>query len=539
MCSYILSAQSVNDIYNHKDSITEISIADINEIKCDPQRLLPEQFEENGMVYVVLTHDSTSVQIESCNINIGYKADEKEKTLFISSSVKHNDKEYKVYSIGIHAFRGNTCENIVIEEGIKSIQSYAFCDSYNMKSIIIPASVEDINIGIFLNCPNLTSIKVSSNNPIFDSRDRCNAIIHTMSNTLLAGCVATIIPSSVHIIGKNAFSGCMSLKQIIIPEGVQTLESCSFDDCANLKDLSLPQSLQTIHGRAFFGCIALDSLYIPREVSKIEKEAFSYCRGLHRIVVDKENPVYDSREDCNAIIQTSTNAILAGSTHSYIPKSVRIICDGCLYGSGITHVFIPENVDSIEIASFADCKSLISIEVDTNNKTYDSRHNCNAIIQSKENKLIVGCNTTVFPNDVKAIGSMAMYRVSTPKYLNLPDGLETIEWMAFAECNDLESVIIPASVKVMESSIFSNCLKLNTVRFACPLRNIPRLCFYECENLEMVEIAYGTSEIGMQAFRYCNKLKHFSIPSTINTIHWKAFEGCPCEENVMKRFKNK
>ena len=105
-----------------------------------------------------------------------------------------------------------------------AIGSYAFSDCSGLTSIEISNGVTSIGDYAFSNCSGLISIIVESGNMYYDSRDNCNAVIETATNTLLAGCQNTIIPKGVTSIGKEAFFGCSGLTSIEIPTVLQALE---------------------------------------------------------------------------------------------------------------------------------------------------------------------------------------------------------------------------------------------------------------------------------------------------------------------------
>ena len=101
-------------------------------------------------------------------------------------------------------------------------------------SITIPSSVTSIDGSAFPSCSGLTSINVESSNKKYDSRNSCNAIIETSSNTLIAGCKNTTIPSSVTRIGRSAFYGCTGLTSITIPRSMTSIEKNAFAYCYGL-----------------------------------------------------------------------------------------------------------------------------------------------------------------------------------------------------------------------------------------------------------------------------------------------------------------
>ena len=151
----------------------------------------------------------------------------------------------------------------------------------------------------------------------------------------------------------------------------------------------------------------IGTLYIPVSVEKIDKwESLEYSS----IIVAEGNPVYDSRNNCNAIIETATNKLVYGCKNTVIPSSVTSIGSSAFSGcSGLTSISIPSSVTSIGSGAFYGCSGLTTITVDADNPVYDSRNNCNAIIQTTTNRLISGCKNTVIPSSVTSIGNYAFW----------------------------------------------------------------------------------------------------------------------------------
>ena len=137
-------------------------------------------------------------------------------------------------------------ENVSLQPGLEKIGDSAFDTCYLLKSINIPKTVVEIGEDAFCACPSLATIKVDGLNSIYDSRDKCNAIIHTKSNKLITGCKATEIPSSVKTIGKYAFADNISIFKLVIPEGVEKIERTAFMGCSNLQEITIPRSVTEI-----------------------------------------------------------------------------------------------------------------------------------------------------------------------------------------------------------------------------------------------------------------------------------------------------
>lgn len=187
--------------------------------------------------------------------------------------------------IGSCAFRD--CVNLVdlyMPEGVSYIGSGAFSNCPKLLYIVIPSSVKDIVRNPFANCSGIISINVNNNN-VYDSRDNCNAIIETATNTLVVGNCNTIIPTSVTAIGYEAFCGCVNLRSIVIPENVVTIGESAFGGCVGLTAITMHNSLTSIEDYAFQACSDLTSIVIPENVVTIGQGAFWRCADLTTVTV--------------------------------------------------------------------------------------------------------------------------------------------------------------------------------------------------------------------------------------------------------------
>ena len=146
----------------------------------------------------------------------------------------------------------------ILSEDEKTVEITDCETLYGFSNVIIPAkvscfdteySVVYIDYKAFYTRPN--SIKVDPNNIYYDSRDDCNAIIETKSNTLIAGCSNTVIPESVTCIGESAFSRCYDLTSITIPETVISIGESAFSGCESLSSVTIPKSVTSIGKKAF------------------------------------------------------------------------------------------------------------------------------------------------------------------------------------------------------------------------------------------------------------------------------------------------
>ena len=457
--------------------------------------------------------------------------------------------------------------NMTLKEGTLGIAVYAFEGCTGLASVVMPNSVTEIGVLAFMDCPGLTSIVVESGNPRYDSRNNCNAIIETASNTLIVGCMNTIIPNSVTAIGASAFSGCSGLTSIVIPNSVTSIGYYAFAGCTGLTSIDIPNSVTSvdpgafydtawynnqpdglvyvglvayeykgtmpsgtnitlkegtigISGEAFYRCAGLTGIVIPNSVTSIGDEAFYECTGLTSIVIP--NSVTS--------IGDETFYGCTGLTSVDIPNSVTSIGDFAFYGcTGLTSIDIPNSVTSIGDEAFMDCSGLASINignavtsigahafyhcpgltsivVESGNPRYDSRNNCNAIIESASNTLIVGCKNTIIPNSVTVIGDEAFAYCSRLISIDIPSSVTVIGDRAFIRCWRLTSIDIPNSVTVIGDEAFRDCTGLTSIDIPNSVTKIGEDAFYACTGLTSIVIPNSVTEIGYEAFAWCTGL---------------------------------
>jgi hypothetical protein len=164
--------------------------------------------------------------------------------------------------------------------------------------------------------------------------------------------MTTTIPNSVTSIG-----GCASFYDSTgLPKSVTSIIGGAFAGCSNLTNINIPNSVTTIGYKAFNNCSGLTTINIPNSVTTIKPFAFSGCSSLATISVASDNPKYDSRNNCNAIIETATNTLIAGCMNTTIPNSVTSIGEGAFSGcSNLTTINIPNSVTYIGEGAFSYC----------------------------------------------------------------------------------------------------------------------------------------------------------------------------------------
>ena len=612
----------------------------------------------------------------------------------------------KVKEVSWYSFRGcNSLVHLNLGDSIYYISDRAFESCSSLRALHIPASLTSVTGGAFAYTSSLDTITVAPANPVYNSNNDCNAIIHTDTKYVIVGCRRTIIPADTKGIENSAFEGCAGLQSVTLPEGIEYIGSSAFYSCANLHAINFPNSITSVgcypFGRcyslpdpiynnrffaflpvhykgayvmpntvqemccgacsycdsltaitlsdrlkyvpdmafqhcnlltsvtmkdsitwigssAFYSCESLSTVVIPDAVTSINSSAFAYCNAMTSITIPADlqtlgENVFSGCGSLKHIIWNAKDAHLSwffynNYTHEeiisnnmgwyhpfyYIRQqiqtftlgdSVRVIprylcyemenltslsigCDvdsierhvfdGCkridsvywnarncadpflytaspfypfrstitsfTFGDSVQHIpaylcngmsnlrrlYIPEKVSSIGDFAFRDLNALDSIYVHPDNTFFDSRNNCNALIDSYADRLLLGCYKTQIPDDIRSIGACAFRRVRRLTSAIIPESVTNIEEEAFNGCADLDTVALPSTLTAINDYTFQDCSALDTI--ALP----PTLQF-----------------IGIRAFSNCTGLPEITLPEEIDYIDQYAFSNCSGFEQIL------
>lgn len=270
-----------NQVYDSRNNCNAIILTKENELVLGCENtVIPDEMTSIGEYAFDGCVNLSSISIPNGVTNIGYDAFGGCSGL---SSITLPDH---LVSIGDLAFGDCTgLKSIIIPQNVEFIGFGAFSGCTALTSVTISSNVKEIGDGIFIDCDALTSIVVEEGNGTYDSRNNCNAIIHSETGELIAGCQNTVIPDGVKSIRGFAFEFLDGLSSITIPDGVTSIGEYAFYDCEGLTSVDLPNSLTTIGEGAFQRCIGLSAIKIPHGVTYIGEFAFDSCSGVTSVII--------------------------------------------------------------------------------------------------------------------------------------------------------------------------------------------------------------------------------------------------------------
>ncbi len=313
----------------------------------------------------------------------------------IPDHVSYYGRRYTVTRIGERAFMN--CDSLIsvsLPESIERIERLAFDGCRNLKEIKMPSKANHIGSGAFNSCKQLEAIR---------------------------------IPEGVTILYYTTFWDCNNLKSIILPNSLTTIENGVFVDCDSLSTITFPDSLVKIGNYTFGYCDALDSITIPASVTDIGTEPFGHCNNLKSLQVVEGNPKYDSRDNCNAIIETATNKLAVGCAATIIPEGITTLGTYAFCGIYLPEIVLPNSIQVIEEMAIREC--------------------------TLQSPLII-------PDGVKRMDEYALY-INTVDSIIVRGQIARIEKNTFEGCTSTDVIDLPESVEYIGDGAFARCASLN------------------------------------------------------------------------------
>ncbi|MBO4564553.1 MAG: leucine-rich repeat domain-containing protein [Bacteroidaceae bacterium] len=488
-------------------------------------------FIEDGLKYKITSVNAKTVEF------VGYEGAKPTGTLAIPAAAKG----YSVSSIGGSALWGcPDLTGIVIPACVRSIGDEVFGNCTGLTSVTIGSNVTSIGNNVFGGCASLAEIVVASDNPEYDSRDNCNAIIETKTNTLVSGCKNTIIPNGVTAIGKNAFSYCAGLTSIVIPNSVKTIGYRAFEYCEGLASVVIGSGVTAIEEGAFSHCTGLTSIVIPNSVTTIGADAFWGNTGLTSVVLGRgltDIGVYAfyNSDNISCIISYIENPFPTQKYKEDRVFSLNVVKNATLYvpeGTIGKYRLVKEWLEFVHIeegiGGLEQVDDIIIVD--------GLKYTVTSVVESRTVELTGydGAKPTgalVIPTAAKgysviSIGAGAFQECTGLTSVSIPATVTTIKAFAFSECTGLTSFTIPHNVTEIKSYTFSGCTGLTSVTIPDGVTYIGSGAFEQCAGLTSIEIPNGVTYIGYRAFEGCSGLTSVSIPNGMISIGYSAFSEC-------------
>ena len=447
------------------------------------------------------------------------------------------------YEFYIKSFAAANCPKLknVDLVGVSEIGDVAFAGAA-LESIRIWWGIEKIGNQIFMGCKNLTEIKVDENNEYYDSRDNCNAIVETKTNTLIMGCNASTIPNTVTTIGRYAFQDCENLAVEHLPTSVVKVGANAFDNTPLCPYTSTPQE----------GAFYIDHILYRYYTSNPETAT---------TLTVKEGTLGIAEYACAGLklssltLPSSLKCISAGAftdtqlSQLSLPASVERIEEYAFSNNALTNVTIPENVKYVGEGAF-EGNSFTSITwnaIDCETEIVEGGSIWSSVFGG-----LYSLKSFTFGNKVKTIPNSLCgglgHDVEEGIEITLPSSVEKIGHRAF-DGSGIKTITIPENVKSIGNSVFHFCLKLNSATWNA--KNCTRIPQTDENGYEEITPIFGTTsyqeegaqeatDLGVKSItfgsgvtnipqslcEYNQLITSITLPSSVKSIEKNAFGSC-------------
>ena len=434
-----------------------------------------------------------------------------------------------IATIGQYAFYNCTSlYNIELTENIDQIGQYAFGYCSSLKEITIPSRVNEISLYAFYYCSGLETINISNG-------------VETICDGAFYYCesiASIVIPSSVTYIERGAFSGCNNLKEITIPfvgnrvngdytflgyifgssnyydynqivsqietinfsSNITSIPNCAFYNCTSLKTINIPETVDYIGNSAFYNCSSLESITLPNNISSISSGMFYDCISLSNIYIP------------NGVTNIYSNAFYNCSnlTSITLPNNLQYIGENAFYNCELlTSITVPNTVTRIGFGAFSYCSSIEEIYLPFIGEAIDSgNHNFGYIFGADS----YSWQSNYIPNSLKRV--------------TIYDGMTTISYRDFHQCQHLEEINLPSTINAIEQEAFYYCTSLKSINIPEGVEIIDQRTFYYCPSLTSMTLPSSVYSIEQEAFSQCFGLTTINIPENVVSIGNNAFLCC-------------
>ena len=432
---------------------------------------------------------------------------------------------HEVVAIGDRAFENRTdLRTVMIPDSVTEIEAYSFNNCTNLSNVTLSKSLKYMGGRAFGSCEKITQIEIPK------SLDNCGNSGYASYHGPFGACSGLkkiTFEEGATEVSNGLFRGCTGLEEINIPDGVTKIESSSFEDCINLVSVNISDSVIKIENEAFAGCEKIESINIPDSVTEIGESTFANCSKLSNVKLSKNLEYMGGRAfgSCEKITQIEIPKSLdncgnsgyasyhgpfgacSGLKKITFEEGTTEISSGLFRGcTGLEEINIPNSVTEIESSSFEDCINLVSVNI---------------------------------PDSVIKIGNEAFAGCKKIESINIPDSVTEIGGSTFANCSKLSNVKLSKNLEYMGGRAFGSCEKITQIEIPKSLDNCGNSGyasyhgpFGACSGLKKIIFEEGTKEISNNLFRGCTGLEEISIPASVIKIERYTFADCTNLKNV-------
>ena len=424
---------------------------------------------------------------------------------------------HEVVAIGDRAFENRTdLRTVMIPDSVTEIEAYSFNNCTNLSNVTLSKSLKYMGGRAFGSCEKITQIEIPK------SLDNCGNSGYASYHGPFGACSGLkkiTFEEGATEVSNGLFRGCTGLEEINIPDGVTKIESSSFEDCINLVSVNISDSVIKIENEAFAGCEKIESINIPDSVTEIGESTFANCSKLSNVKLSKNLEYMGGRAfgSCEKITQIEIPKSLdncgnsgyasyhgpfgacSGLKKITFEEGTTEISSGLFRGcTGLEEINIPNSVTEIESSSFEDCINLVSVNI---------------------------------PDSVIKIGNEAFAGCKKIESINIPDSVTEIGGSTFANCSKLSNVKLSKNLEYMGGRAFGSCEKITQIEIPKSLDNCGNSGyasyhgpFGACSGLKKITFEEGTTEISSGLFRGCTGLEEINIPDSVTEIESSSFE---------------
>lgn len=462
--------------------------------------------------------------------------------------------------IACETFSNSIIEDIIIPNGVKIINTWAFFGCNTLKTVKIEGTIEELAAGAFYECKNIVYNEYegayylgNDSNPYLilmsvKDTEKSSYTIHPNTKQIASNafrkCTAIKsfeIPEHITVVGEYAFAECSALTSIVIPKSITKLSLGIFYDCTGLTEIVIPDHIVSIGSYALRGCTSLNKVIIKNNVKSIGKYAFAVCSKLNSI------DFYGTEDEWNKIEKD----VNWSGNNLYSSIKVNIIEPTMLDSGASEGITYQKSTDKTyyTVSSVGTCTDANIVISAT----------CNGLpVKTVSKKAFEGCKTVIsitIPSSVKTIETEAFKNCTSLKSVKLAEGVESITLHAFIGCISLEEINIPSTCSL--ENAFVGCTSLKTLNIdpankkykmvgSCLISNGNALVLdlgegnipanagiqtiltnaYYQSNISEIVIPEGVTKIDIGAFKGCIKLEKVTLPESLTTLGNAVFNEC-------------